>query len=192
MKAFKVNLVGSNNHYLVTETQKKIIEKMLNGEKRSAVINLGEDTIRLSTIKSLTLTSVDLDSCPDYFVKAVKREKGDKDDTKLPSYRKLPTKWIIVNPAGKIIAEDISDKAVEEANQITLALGDPTKNTSYRFIIAKAHYAIGKDGVRQYYTSLSQLPEALVCLPQNEQPGKPVIEQVYRYGLPQLNEKRRN
>ncbi|MBQ6396205.1 hypothetical protein IJH89_01305 [Candidatus Saccharibacteria bacterium] len=190
MKAFKVNLVGSNNHYLVTETQKKIIEKMLNGEKRSAVINLGEDIIRLSTIKSLTLTSVDLNSCPDYFIAAVKREKGDEDDQKLPSYRKLPTKWIIVNPADKIIVEDISDEAIKRANQITLALGDPAEDKLRRFIIAKAHYLVGKDGIRQYYTSLNQLPEALVCLPQNEQPDKPVIEQIYRYGYPQRNKGR--
>lgn len=186
MEAYRINLMGTNDHYLVTERQKIPIEKALNA-KNSSLIRIANDTVRTSSIKSITLTRVDLDSCPEYFQEAVAEERAKNPAQSSPSYRKLPTEFIIIARDGKILATDIAAETVERITKSLLALGDPEENPKLRFLIAKAHYTTGIDGVKQYYTAaLEQIPEALLCFPNAEDANGLIIRQIYHYGIRQL------
>lgn len=173
MKAYRLNLMGNHDYYLITEKQKPLIEEMM--KKPSAVVSIGNDTIRASAIKSITQTSVDLPSCPDYFREFVKAEKSEVPDT-TPKYRRLPTEWIIITTTGKYITDDLSRQS--EDTIARMLMGDPNN----RYIIAKCHYEIGSDGEKQYYTQLDQIPEALKKRPDPDWPFGSPITQIYRYG----------
>lgn len=179
MKAYRINLIGTNDHYLVTEKQKPHIQEMMN--KPGSLISIGGNTFRASAIKSITQTSVDLNSCPDYFYNTVQSERaGTKDDS--PFYRKLPTEWVILSDDGEFITTDVSRQS-EDVVARTLAKKDPSK----RYLLAKCHYEIGSDGERQYYTKLDQIPEALKKRPDPDWPfGSPIV-QIYRYGERQID-----
>lgn len=183
MKAYKVNLIGTPTHYLVTAKQKTALDQMLNDErKRGAVATIGEDTVRLSMIRSITLTNVDLESCPDYFQQAVEREQKGTTKPSTPTYRKLPSEWIIIDKQGRILETSASSKAIEATAEKILALGDPEEDSTRRLIVARAHYLAGTDQIKQYYTALEQLPEAFLCFPNAENPASLIVRQIYIYG----------
>lgn len=97
-------------------------------------------------------------------------------------FKKLPTKWIIVDKKGYILADNVAISTVGKIARNLLQQGDPEKDLNLRFVMAKCHYTLGPDGQRQYYTSLEQIPEALICFPWAEYPEHCVIRGIYRYG----------
>ena len=105
----------------------------------------------------------------------------------MENYRKLPTKWIILDVDGRILSEDISDESVVKVSKDIV---ENNKNYFYdkkaRFILAKCHYRIGKDNGREYYTSLEEIPEALKCFPNRDLLSRCLIRQIYHYGVKQL------
>lgn len=151
MKAYRVNLMGTNDHYLVTEKQKLALDRLMQ-TKGNSIVEIGGDTIRVNSIKSITFTNVDMDSCPDYFYKAANiAETGEKK----PDYRKLPTDWIILSTNGKIIATSASRRAEQG---IVAAIKN--SNSSAHYLVAKCHYRIGTSGDKEYLTRLEEIPEA--------------------------------
>ena len=56
-----------------------------------------------------------------------------------------------------------------------------------RFILAKCHYRIGKDGKKEFITKLEHIPEALKKRPDPDWPFGSPITQIYRYGEPQID-----
>lgn len=183
MLAYRVNLSGTHDHYLITEKQKPALDTAMAGSGRGTV-NIGGDTIRVSSIKSITQCDVDLESCPTYFQKRVilEREQGGIG---VPGFHKFPTEWLILSLDGRIIKTDLSTKSVAEVADSLLAQGDPEENKDLRFIAAKCHFKFGTDGVKQYFTAHDQIAEALRCFPDKENPGHMMVCQVYHYGMPQ-------
>ena len=180
MKAYRINLIGTNNSYLVTERQKPAVEQAVE-QRTQRFIKIGGDLIQTSSVKSITVTNVDVDCCPDYFQRQVKAELTN-NAPKEPGYRKLPTDWLILNLEGKIIATDIAKKTVERIAKALLQTGDPDKDTSLRFLVAKCHFKIGPDEQRQYFTGNDQIAEAFRCYPDASDPSNMIVRQIYRYG----------
>ena len=183
MLAYRVNLSGTHDHYLITEKQKPALDQAMAGSGRGT-INIGGDTIRVSSIKSIPQCDVDLESCPAYFQKrvAIERENTERG---APGFHKLPTEWILLTLDGKIIKTDLAVKSIAEIANALLKQGDPGQNTNLRFIAARCHFKFGSDGVKQYFTAHDQIAEALRCFPNKENPGHMVVRQVYHYGIPQ-------
>lgn len=177
MKAYRINLIGSQGHYLITEKQKPTFEALLKGNK-VGVVSIGGDIIRSSAIKSITSVNVDLEACPDYFTEVVKREESDSPTSDGPAYRKLPTEWIILDLDGKILATDISRSTTK---RISEALAPEGK----RFRQAKCHYRIGTTGEKEFITNLTMIPEALEFAPDAEDPGNSPIVDRWLYGQKQ-------
>lgn len=175
MKAYRVKLIGTTDHYLVTESQKQAIDRLIEG--KGTVVHIGGDTIRTNAIKAITQANVDLESCPEYFIEAVKKEEGGKPSASGPAYRNLPVEWIILSEDGKILSTNISRMA---QRRIAKAIGA----TGY-FYLAKCHYRLG-DGGKEYITNLTMIMEALQIKPDAEEPEYSVINQRYLYGVPQL------
>lgn len=184
MLAYRVNFSGTHDHYLITEKQKPALDSALK-ENRGVVV-IGGDTIRVSSIKSVTQVDVDVPSCPPYFQAQVKREQEIADRATSHGFHKFPTEWLILSLDGKIIKTDLAIKSVAEVTNSLLAQGDPEENKNLRFIAAKCHFKFGTDGVKQYFIDLKQIPEALKCFPNAENPGHMVVRQIYVYGIPQL------
>lgn len=103
------------------------------------------------------------------------------------NYKNLPTKWIITDTTGKILATDVSYASIAKVNNELIATYPNYRdNRDARLILAKCHYTIGSDGQKQYYTRLEEIPTATKCQPSKEYPFNPPTKQVYRYGAPQL------
>lgn len=176
MKAYRVNLIGTNEHYLVTSAQKTFLDQAINEKAGNNTVQIGGDTIRLNAIRSITATDVDLNSCPGYFQSAVERERKNYLPN-LPEYRKLPTSWVILAPDGTIMANGISR---EEENSVVKSLKE-----DQRFYLAKCHYEMD-GGEPKYYTNLEQIAEALEKRPIAGEGYDPPIVQIYHYGKAQL------
>lgn len=185
MKAYRVHLIGTKETYLITEKQKPTFESAMEGSG-STVVKIGDALIRAREIKKISLVHVDLDSCPDYFQSRVAVEIRGVKKGEVPAYRNLPTQWLILDTQGKILATDIRHGSIAEVAKGLLEKGDPEKDTSLRFLIAKCHYQIGSDGQKQFYTALRQIPEADKCFPNAELPSHLVVRQIYNYGTPQM------
>lgn len=186
MLAYRVNLYGAGDkHYIITPAQKPKIEKAMLELSGTATLKVGDDIIRVSTIKSITSAQVDPVGCPDYFQRQLEAERANETEPKMPGYRKLPTEWILLTPDGKIIKGDISVKSIADTTERLLAQGDPEENKDLRFVAAKCHFKFGSDGIKQYFTAHDQIAEALRCFPNRENPGHMVVRQVYHYGIPQ-------
>ena len=183
MLAYRVNLSGTHDHYLITEKQKPALDQAMAGPGRGTV-TIGGDTIRVSSIKSITQCDVDLESCPAYFQKRVilEREQGGIG---VPGFHKFPTEWLLLTLKGEIIKTDVARNSVAEVTRILLAQGDPEENKDLRFIAAKCHFKFGTDGEKQYFVAPDQIPEALRCFPNAEAPDHMVVRQIYHYGIPQ-------
>ena len=182
MLAYRVNLTGTHDHYLVTERQKPALDSALK-ENRGVVI-IGGDTIRVSSIKSVTQVDVDLASCPAYFQVQVKREQ-EKVAAVNNGLMKMPTKWVILDLKGKILKEDVARSSIAEVAQAMLAIGDPEENKDLRFVVAKCHFKFGDVGEKQYFTATEQIPEALRCFPCSEDASHMVVRRITRYGIPE-------
>ena len=177
MKAYRVNLIGSQGHYLITEKQKPAFEALLKTNK-SGVVSIGGDIIRSSAIKSITTVNVDLDSCPEYFTDVVKREESAGPAATGPTYRNLPTEWLTIDLEGKILATNIGRIATR---QIAKALAPEGKH----FRQANCHYRIGATGEREYITNLTMVPEAIELAPTTEAPECSPVVGHYKYGQKQ-------
>lgn len=187
MKAYRVVLNGTNDTYLLTISQGERLKKLLNGDaKPNGITNIGDDIVRLSTIKAVKATNVDLESCPDYFQQAVERERAGKPADPNAGLRKLPTEWIVLDTEGNILATDVSHSTITTVTKMVLEKGDPEADKSRRFMVAKCHYKTESDGNRSYFTGLSQMPEALRCFPNAGNPGHMIVRQIYKYGKPTL------
>ena len=182
MKAYRVNLIGSHDSYLLTTKQKPAFERKLKDTKGNEFVELGGDSFRISAIRSITITDVDVDSCPDYFKNQVKKEQ--KGEPELPAFQKLPTQWLILDLNGKILSTSVAASEIERVTNAYLALGNPEEDKNRRFIVAKCHYRKGENG-REYYTNLNQIPEAMKCFPNAELPSHIVARQIYYYGVRQ-------
>lgn len=176
MKAYRVYLIGTQDHYLITEKQKPQFEVALKSNK-GGVITVGGDIIRSNAIKAIKAVNVDLESCPDYFIGAVKKEEGGKPSANGPAYRNLPAEWIILSEDGKILSTNISRMA---QRRIAKAIGE-----TGHFYLAKCHYRLGDEG-KEYITNLTMIVEALQVKPDAEGPEYSVIKQRFLYGVPQL------
>lgn len=185
MKAYRVNLIGSNDHYLITEKQKNAVQDAVDN-KTSRYIYFGGDMIMASSVKSIVATNVDLESCPDYFQQAVERERAGKPADPNAGLRKLPTEWIVLDTEGNILATDVSHSTITTVTKMVLEKGDPEADKSRRFMVAKCHYKTESDGNRSYFTGLGQMPEALRCFPNAGNPGHMIVRQIYKYGKPTL------
>lgn len=175
MKAYRVKLIGTTDHYLVTERQKQDLDKLIDGNGN--MVHIAGDTIRTNAIKAITQTNVDLESCPDYFIEAVKKEEGGKPSASGPAYRNLPAEWIILSEDGKILSTNISRMA---QRRIAKAIG-----ATGHFYLAKCHYRLGNEG-KEYITNLTMIAEALQVKPDAEEPEYSAITQRFLYGVPQL------
>lgn len=180
MKAYRVNLTGSHDYYLITPRQYETLSQVLDERGHQFVI-LGGDKVRTSLIKTIVQDDVDPESCPHYFQDQVKKESGQSDQ---PAYRKLPTQWLILDLNGKILSTSVAASEIERVTNAYLALGDPEEDKNRRFIVAKCHYRKGENG-REYYTNLNQIPEAMKCFPNAELPSHIVARQIYYYGVRQ-------
>lgn len=180
MLAYRVNLTGTHDHYLVTERQKPALDSAL--KKNCGVVIIGGDTIRVSSIKSVTQADVDLPSCPAYFQAQVKKEQ-DKAVAINNGLMKLPTKWIIIDLDGKILKEDVSRNSITEVAEALLAMGNPEENQNLRFVVAKCHFKFGDVGEKQYFTATEQIPEALRCFPDADNAGHMIVRRITHYGI---------
>ena len=170
MKAYRVNLIGSHNSYLITERQKQRIQPAV--EKRtSRYVQIGGDMIQTASVSSIVTTNVDLDSCPDYFQAAVEEER--KGQPEVPTYRSLPTQWLILSRKGELLSDNIG--------RLTLARLTQTY-PNQAVLLARCHYVIGADNQRQYYTALEQIPEAKVVALDPEYAINPSIGKMFFYG----------
>lgn len=186
MLAYRVNIYGTGDkHYIITPAQKPEIEKVVLKLPGTATLKIGEDIIRVSTIKSITATQVDVESCPDYFQRRVEAERKGGNEQKIPGYRKLPTDWVLLTKDGRIFKTDIGARSVAEITGVLLAQGDPEKNKDLRFIAAKCHFKFGPDGQKQFFVSLEQIPEALECFPNAENPSCLLVRKIFKYGIKQ-------
>lgn len=183
MRAYRIILTGTNESYLVTEKQKPTFEKIME-EGGNAVVKIGETSFRAREIKRIVPTNVDLQCCPDYFQEAVKQE-SDNEPQNRPSFKNLPTQWIILsNDYKTIYATNAARDTTGAITKMLLAKGDPNADNTLRFIVAKAHFLIGPNQEKQFYITREQLPEALKCFPDETSPVL-VVRQVYKYGVPQ-------
>lgn len=182
MKAYRVAVIGTNNTYLLTERQKPIIEMAVQ-KRTERYLKIGDDLVQTSSIRSITVAEVDLDYCPEYFKKAVALEKAEKDPAqKNERFRNLPTRWIIVDEKGEILAENIGRTSWKTLWE-KLA---KTVKAQEKLIIAKCHYVLNeKTGLREYYTQNVQIATALECRIESEN-GDVVIVRIYNYGQKQL------
>lgn len=176
MKAYRVKLMGTTDYYIVTERQKQALDKSIEG--KGTVVHIGGDTIRTSAIKAISQVNVDLDSCPDYFIEAAKKEGAGQRPTDSAEYRKLPTKWVILDMDGKILADDTSMIATKRVSNAILGTG---KN----FRQANCHYRIGNTGEREYITNLTMIPEAIDMKPTAEAPDYCSVVNRWVYGQKQ-------
>ena len=85
--------------------------------------------------------------------------------------RKLPTGNLILSMDGEIIEVGIKRSTLQKMRGT--------------FRIATCHY-VEKDGTRQYYTALDQIPEAVEATASDDPDYLPSIVQRYHYGIPQL------
>ena len=86
------------------------------------------------------------------------------------TYRKLPTRWIILDENKRIIANDIGRAAIAMA----------TKRG--RFYMAKCHYRIGENG-EEYLTEEDQIAELLERRTDPECPYDAPIVSQKSYGI---------
>lgn len=182
MIAYKVNLIGGGG-YLITEKQKDILTQIL--ENGTGMVEIGGNVFRKNQVKSITREELDLDKAPEYFKKRIEAEKGAGKVSQ--NYRRLPTAQLILDHNLKIVATGTARKMIEEVAKALLKIGDPRKNQKLRFYLAEAHYTVGMDGERQYFTALEQLPNAIKCLASDEDASFLTISQIYNYGKPTLN-----
>lgn len=171
MKAYRVKTIGSQEGYLVTEREKVAIKGML--KKHDAIITIGGSIIRSGAIRCITEVNVDLDSCPDYFIEAVKKEEALKPKGSGPTYQKLPTEWILLDENARILSTCVS-RMEERRVAESMREGE-------HFYIAKCHYRTGKEGDNEYITNLSMIPEALKVKPEPEDANGCVIVSRYIY-----------
>lgn len=176
MRAYKVKMMGSNDYYLVTERQKLALDKIMAG--KGTVVHIGPDTIRSSSIKSISQVSVDLECCPDYFAEEVKKEQANLPAEQAPAYKKLPTRWVVVSKEMRLLSVHASR---HDCRQIAETLGENSK-----FYLAKCHYSIGTTGEEEYIISLNQMPEALEVVLCQDQADAMLITRRFVYGAPQF------
>lgn len=98
------------------------------------------------------------------------------------SYRHLPTQWTIIGERGQVLTEGISRMEEDRVARVMIA-----EDKSLRYLIAKCHYRIGKDGEKEFLTQLDQIPEALKKRPDLDYPFGPPIVQIYKYGERQID-----
>lgn len=171
MKAYRVRLIGTQDTYLITEKQKSAIEEVM--KKKEALITIGGNIMRSSVIRCITEANVDLDSCPSYFQEAVKREGMPGEKGTAPSYRKLPTQWLLLGVDGRILSTSISRM---DERMVSQALGEES------YYVAKCHYRIGNTGEREYITNFSMIPEAIKVKPELEDANSAIGEERFVYG----------
>lgn len=181
MLAYRVNLSGTHDHYLITEKQKPALDAALK-ENRGVVI-IGGDTIRVNSIKSITQAEVDPGSCPAYFQAQVKREKDKEAAASAHGFHQLPSEHLLLSMDGRILRTDASRQSLKEVSKSLLSRGDPREDKNLRFLLAECHFKYGVDGQKQYFTALDQLPEALKCRPEKDDANGAVVECVFHYGL---------
>lgn len=188
MIAYRVRLIGTSDTYLVTSKQRYDIELAME-QGGTSIVRIGENVVRANSIRSLTETLVDLDSCPAYFQKQVQTERGNAKSPVGQQFKRLPTKWILFDENRGIIAVDSSMMEIERISKALIGARESGKEQLKTFFIAKCHYSVGSDGVQQFHTNLQEVPEALRCVPNEDFPKQARIVQIYRYGVAQLNKR---
>lgn len=184
MIAYRVKIIGSNDHYLITNQQRPEVERAMD-QGGNSIVRIGGNVIRANSIRSLTEILVDLDSCPAYFQKQVQAERGATKTNIGQNYRRLPTRWAILG-RNKIFSMNVAMDEIESISRAfleTRAEGEPLAH----FLVAKCHYHIGADSEPQLHTKLEEIPEALECIPNKYFLKQMRIVQIYKYGVAQLH-----
>lgn len=178
MIAYSVNLLGGGN-YLVTEKQKVVIEQAM-ASGTNGTITINGDVFRKSQVKSITHVEIELKDAPEYFRIRLSAENAKKGGAQ--NYRRLPTTWIVLDSAFKILETNMGRKTVRRISEALAKMGNPKKDDKIYFYLAKCHYAVGTNGERQYFTALDQIAEAMKCIPCGEDIDNMVVTQIYHYG----------
>lgn len=175
MKAFRVNVIGTNNSFLITEKQKPAIEAAVTS-RSDRYIKIGDNLIMTSAVKGIEEANVDLNCCPDYFQAQVENERKNSPQEESPAYRRLPTRTIIIDLEGNILTEYLG----------RLDLCRLTRERPMgKAILATCHYKVGEDGVREYYTKFDQIAVARPIMFDPDYPHDPLTEGLYWYGVKQ-------
>lgn len=96
-------------------------------------------------------------------------------------FKKLPTEWIFLDGNCNFISDNITLMTERTIVQALL------KDRSQRYMLAKCHYRVNKDGEKEYLTRLEDIPEALKKRPEPDGPfGSPIV-QIYKYGERQID-----